>query len=149
MTPREHARLARELIKRCGGLREAAAACRVGKSVLSSYQDPHSGSCMAADVMADLEEYCGDDLYSREISRNLHRDDVVADLHHTVCELTEGAANLQRRMRDALRDGDVTPNEWNELAAIEREVEATLNTLKSTRRGLEAGTGKVTQARFG
>ena len=67
MTPRQHAKLARALIMACGGLDEAAAACRVGKSSLSDYQLPQIAAFMPADVMADLEAYCGEPIYSREL----------------------------------------------------------------------------------
>lgn len=67
MTPRRHAKLAHDLIEACGGLAEAASACRVSKSVLSTYQNPNEASTMPADVMADLEAYCGEPIYSREI----------------------------------------------------------------------------------
>ena len=68
MTPKRHAKLARDLIAACGGLDEAAAACRVGASRLSDYQLPQLASTMPADVMADLEAYCGEPIYSRELA---------------------------------------------------------------------------------
>ncbi len=54
MNSRHHARLARQLIDACGGLDEAVRECRVGKSALSDYQNPHITAFMPADVMADL-----------------------------------------------------------------------------------------------
>lgn len=68
MNPKRHAKLARDLIAACGGLEESAANCRVGRSVLSDYQLPQIASTMAADVMTDLEAYCGEPIYSREIA---------------------------------------------------------------------------------
>ena len=68
MNSKRHAKLARDLIEACGGLDEAAAICRVGKSSLSDYQLPQISTTMPADVMADLEAYCGEPIYSREIA---------------------------------------------------------------------------------
>jgi hypothetical protein len=62
---RAHALAARRLIAACGGLIEAAAACRVGKSQLADYQAAEGLGFMPADVMADLEAYCGSPIYSR------------------------------------------------------------------------------------
>ena len=49
MNSRHHARLARQLIDACGGLDEALRECRVGKSALSDYQNPHITAFMPAD----------------------------------------------------------------------------------------------------
>ena len=68
MNSRQHKRHAKALIEACGGLDEAAAACRVSKTSLSDYQNPCLTSFMPADVMADLEAYCGEPIYSRAIA---------------------------------------------------------------------------------
>lgn len=62
-----HASLARQLIERCGDLDEAARECRVGRSNLSDYQNPHKPPTMPADVIYDLEAYCGEPIYSRQL----------------------------------------------------------------------------------
>lgn len=106
MTPREHARLARLLIRACGGLEEAAGACRVGKTSLSNYQNPHLGDFIPADVMADLEEHCGEPIYSRALfearpevaqARDTERDR-LANVH----------AEAERQLRDV---GDLIKRE--------------------------------------
>lgn len=88
ITPRRHARLARNLIEACGGLEEAATACRVRKSSLSLYQCPQDAATMPADVMADLEAYCGEPIYSREIAEARPSapvgGDVVVETHEVV-----------------------------------------------------------------
>lgn len=68
MNPKRHAKLARDLIDACGGLTEASDNCRVGVSTLSTYQNPNEAATMPADVMACLEAYCGEPIYSREIA---------------------------------------------------------------------------------
>lgn len=62
-----HASLARQLIERCGDLDEAARECRVGRSNLSDYQNPHKPLTMPADVIFALEAYCGEPIYSRAL----------------------------------------------------------------------------------
>ena len=69
MNARRHARLAHELIDACGGLDEASQACRVGKTRLSDYQNPSANCFMAADVIADLEAYCGQAIYSGALAQ--------------------------------------------------------------------------------
>lgn len=64
LSRRQHARLAKQLIEQCGGLDEAVTACRVGRSQLSDYQNPNGEGFMPADVMVDLEAYCGSAIYS-------------------------------------------------------------------------------------
>ena len=88
MNARKHARLAHQLIAACGGLEESAAACRVGRSALSDYQNPCLTSFMPADVICDLEAYCGDALYSREMMESRPseptRGDVMVETHEAV-----------------------------------------------------------------
>lgn len=88
MNSRRHARLAHDLIAACGGLEEAALACRVGKSALSDYQNSCLTSFMPADVICDLEAYCGDALYSRAIMEarpsEPTRGDVMVETHEAV-----------------------------------------------------------------
>lgn len=88
MNARKHARLAHDLITACGGLDEAAHACRVGKSSLSDYQNPVLTAFMPADVICDLEAYCGDAIYSRAIMESRPseptRGDVMVETHEAV-----------------------------------------------------------------
>ena len=73
MTPLRHALCARMLIKACGGLEEAATACRLEKSQLGNFQDaervqdPARAQFMPADVIHALETYCGQRIYSRAL----------------------------------------------------------------------------------
>ena len=69
MTPRRHALFAKTLIARCGGLDEVLAipGLRVKKPQLSNYQNPHVAAFMPADVIALLEGYCGEPIYSRAL----------------------------------------------------------------------------------
>jgi hypothetical protein len=88
MNARRHARLASDLIAACGGLEEAAAACRVGKSSLSDYQNAVLTAFMPADVIDDLQAYCGDALYSRALTEERPseptRGDVMVETHEAV-----------------------------------------------------------------
>jgi hypothetical protein len=112
---RWHATLARRLIAACGGLEEAAQECRVQKSVLGDYQSPHTDAFMPADVMADLEAYCGEALYSRALAEALPASGATRALTEEVCDVVESAADLQRRVRLAVKDGTINPRERADL----------------------------------
>lgn len=107
---RWHAMHARRLIAACGGLDESAGVCRVQKSQLSDYQSPHVEAFMPADVIADLEAYAGEPLYSRALVGELP-DAPARSLTDEVCDVVESAADLQRLVRRAMADGQLTPAE--------------------------------------
>jgi predicted ATPase with chaperone activity len=121
-----HARLARRLIEACGGLEEAAQACRVSKSKLSDYQNPMVGLFMPADVMFDLEAYAGEPSYSRALFEARPEGPPTSDLMKEAAEATEAVARLQGAVRKALDDGDLSPNEADRLAALHSEAETEL-----------------------
>lgn len=114
MNSRQHALLARQLIAACGGLNEAPRACRLNRSRLAEFQDPDAGAFMPADVMGDLERYCGEAIYSRALA-----DDPRAagdgDLASESAETVEDAALLQRFVRLALKRGRLTPRERTDI----------------------------------
>lgn len=116
MNPRQHARLARALIDACGGLAEASEACGTSKSVLSTYQNPEEHATMSARVIADLEAYCGEPLYSRALFEARPSAADARDLLDEACEAAEAVAGFQRKVRLATRDGQITPRERDDLA---------------------------------
>lgn len=89
LTAKRHAHLARELIKACDGLLASESVCRVGRTSLSNYCDPDHPNHMPADVMAALEAYCRQPLYSREIAAALSDQD--RDLQDFLTEILEGS----------------------------------------------------------
>lgn len=140
MNEREHARLARELIDACGGLDEAGRACGLSKPVLSNYQQAHHASTMPAKVIACLERYCGKAIYSAALFDLV---DARADggcLRELVCSLTEAAAGLQHRVREAMADERLTPRELDEIARAERLAEEALESFRAARRHAETPT---------
>lgn len=137
MNPREHARMARMLIDACNGLDEAAAACRVSKSKLSDYQNPHVGLFMPADVMCDLERYCGRAIYSAAIFDRVQPGVVSADLEAVTCDLSEAGSELQRLTRKALADRKLTPREIDELSKAEAAVAESLDRVRGAREAAE------------
>jgi hypothetical protein len=94
MNARKHTRLAKTLIDACGGLEEAASACRLNKSRLSDFQNPNSGSFMPADVIVDLEAYCGEPLYSREIFESRPSEPVAGNALVETHEVVTAASAL-------------------------------------------------------
>ena len=139
LSHREHARLARELIDHCGGLEEAAGACRVRKSALSGYQNPEDPSTMPADVMDALEEYAGQGpVYSGAIAERRIFPTPIANLSELSCDLSEQSLQVQALIRKSLADGQLSPRELDQIAEAEREVEEALNRLKAARHSAEA-----------
>lgn len=125
MTPMRHALLARTLIKACGGLDEAAAACRLGKSQLANFQDAERAQdesraqFMPTDVLADLEAYCGKPLYSRALADARPGAAESACLLEEACLTVETATKLMGDVRNALADGVI---DAGERQAIQRTI---------------------------
>ncbi len=121
MNRRAHALAARRLVAACGGLMEAAAACRVGKTQLADYQSAEGVGFMPADVMADLEAYCGAPIYSRVLVEARPAGPDTRDLAREACDAAEAAGRLQRGARQAADDGAITERERRELVDIYAE----------------------------
>ena len=126
MTPRQHAHLARQLINACGGPQEAAAACRASDTSLSRYQTPDAGAFMPADVMADLEGYCGQPVYSRALFEARPACSDASDLVKEGCEAAEAGVDLQREIRLTAADGIITPRKRQRLAELHARAEQEL-----------------------
>lgn len=94
MTPQRHAKLARDLIAACNGLDEATTACRLNRSRLSEFQNWRSGSFMPADVVADLEAYCGEAIYSRALFEARPSEPVAGDALGETHDVALAAAAL-------------------------------------------------------
>jgi len=122
MNRRHHAMLSRMLIAACGTLAEAAGACRVSVPQLSDYQSATGESFMPADVIADLEAYCGARIYSRALFETCPQQQVARDLVQEACDAAEGASDLQRQIRLAAADGVITPAERSRLERKHAEV---------------------------
>ena len=139
LSPREHARLARDLISACGGLEEAARACRVGKSSLANYQNASDPLTMPADIMDALEEYAQQGpIYSGAIAERRMFPTQVANLADAACDLSEQTLETQSLIRKALADNHLSPRELDAIVRAERDAEAALERLKSARRAIEA-----------
>lgn len=102
-----HALLARELIAACGGLDEAAGACRLKKSRLSECQVPGSGAFLPIDAVCELEAYCGRPLVSQAMVDARPAAAEPGPLADEACGTAEDASDLQRLVRRtlALRHG--------------------------------------------
>lgn len=141
LSNREHARLARQLIEACGGLEEAASACRVGKSALSSYQSPHEDQWMPVDVVDALEIYAGrGPIYSGAISDRRVITSGAASIGDAACNLSEMVLEAQAVVRRAIADGKVSPRELDAIHQAEADCERALDQLKAARRAIEAAT---------
>lgn len=136
MNAKRHAALARKLIAACEGLEVAADNCRVKTSSLSRFCDPKSGHFMPADVISDLEQYCGEPIYSQALCEGRPAAPQPANLLSEVCETTEVSANLQRVVREALGDGKLSQQED---AAIEAELLRLEDQVRELRAARERG----------
>lgn len=129
------------MIEACGGLEEAASACRVGKSALSSYQCPHEDAYMPSDVMDALECYAGrGPIYSGAISDRRVITSGAASIGDAACNLSEMVLEAQAVVRRAIADGKVSPRELDAIHQAEADCERALDQLKAARRAIEAAT---------
>lgn len=111
-----HGHLARQLIKACGGVMAAQDLCSVQKSALSAYCQPHEAPTMPADVIADLEEYCGQPIYSSALARRVNGGlsaNLITDAIGTACL----ASGLAADIHEANADGRIDMAEQRELMA--------------------------------
>lgn len=134
MTPekhRAHALLARQLIRACGGLAEAAGACRLEKSRLQQFTDPMTGALTPLDVIEDLQEYCGSKLYFEGLAAMLPCAGGEVGLRDESCSLTEAAVAIQADIRRALADGVLSPAEKREVEILIQAAERHLRCLRS------------------
>lgn len=118
MTPMRHSQLARLLIKECGGLEDAAKACRLSKSQLSNAQLPHHDAVLAIDVVADLEAYCGKPIYSSALVDHCAEVDIECDFVGEAIELNAKTALLLSHIHEAKADGVITPAEASTIMTI-------------------------------
>lgn len=129
LTPRYHALLARKLIAACDGLTSAEAACRASRSSLSNYQNPNQAAQMPADVMGDLEAYCGEAIYSGALARHANGPSASGDLLGCSLSLSSCATSLASEVHAALEDGTICPRERDELRARAQAAQDALGSL--------------------
>jgi hypothetical protein len=129
---RQHAQLVRRLVAACGGVDEIVRenACRLRATRLYLLQDPKSATFMGADVIADLEAYCGEPIYSQAIAHARPHSPDHQGATVEACELTEEAAEIQEIVRTAVAGG-LSPN-------AARRIEALLCALERRAAGLRA-----------
>lgn len=138
LSEREHARLAKLLISEAGGLDECARVTGLHKSVLSRYSQPHYAETMPARVLHLLESHCGRPVYSSAMFDCFGMPQVTAGLKDIACDLTEKAAEAQTLIRRALTDDRLSPRELADIAALENQLEAAVESLKCARLAAEA-----------
>ncbi|HWT12269.1 MAG TPA: hypothetical protein VN231_05920 [Allosphingosinicella sp.] len=146
---RFHKVKARELVKRVGGLEDAADYCRLGKSQLSDCCNPNVVAFLPSDAVEDLEAVAGEPvmtrMQAREAGFGLVRlpdpgaaptvwSGFIARLGREAGELIEGICT------DLTDDNDVTPAEAGrrladaaDLVRVAVELEAALKTRAAAR----------------
>lgn len=133
MSNARHASLVEQLYAACGGVPDivASKACRLDKSRLYEFADPRAGAYMPADVMVDLESYCGEPIYSRAILE--HRPSAVeaAELLQEVLDSTEAVVDLQRHVREASADGHIDAHERKAIDGLLAAAETRLRQVRA------------------
>lgn len=131
MDAKRHAWLARRLIERCGGLRQAATLCRLNFSRLSDFQNPNvEGGFMPADVIADLEAYCGQPVYSQALIDHCPGGVAAGAVLDEACDTVEAAAALMAAARAAAADGRLSRAERDRLEQLMTRLEAEARQLR-------------------
>lgn len=119
-----HATLARQLIEACGGATQVAGnACRLEKTRLYECCDPGSGAFLPADVIVDLESYCGEPIYSRAMVEHRPAREEVQGLVDETSDGTELMAGLQALARRAAADGTIDAKERASIFAVLETIE--------------------------
>ncbi len=131
MNAMRHALLARQLIAACGGLAEAASACRLGRASLSRIQDPRAAQYMPADAIADLEAYCGEPIYSRAMTAARPGQATAETVMAEACDTVAAAAEMLQAARAAASDGEISPAELRLLETAFAKVETQLAEFRS------------------
>lgn len=117
MNIRQHKAAARALIAACGGLDEAAAVCRVGRTSLSNYENVNETATMPADIITELEAYCGGrSIYSARLYAAADRPEPSLDLQGDALRLTELGARMTRELHEYLADHHLDERERRALA---------------------------------
>lgn len=135
---RDHARYADELIEACGGLEEAASACRVRRSSLSNYANPNHDWTMPGDVIAALERHCRQAIYSKALFDAHKAKPITGCLNALAFDLARESMDVAVTVRDALADGVLYTNDLDAIADAERDAELALERVRGVRRAIEA-----------
>lgn len=117
MSNARHASLVEQLYAACGGVPAIveAKACRLQKTQLYEFADPRAGAYMPADVIVDLEGYCGFPIYSRGMLEHRPSEVEAAELLHEVLSSTEAVVDLQKMVREHTADGHLDARERKEI----------------------------------
>ena len=111
------------LIKACGGLEEASAACAAScrpYSVphLSRCQRPDTPDFLPIDIVLCLQDYCGEPLITAAMTEVRPAGDVVGCLRDEVADVIERGGDLSKAVRAAMADGQVDPREGAEIGVM-------------------------------
>lgn len=127
------------LVKACGGLEEASRACAqlarpYSVAQLSRCQTAGAGCFAPSDIIACLEDYCGDPIFGRALVEARPCATEIDSAMTEAAETTEAAASFQSKVRRAVADGVVTAAEQAEL---EREAEALFEQARQSREAVQ------------
>ncbi|WP_292065956.1 hypothetical protein [Brevundimonas sp. UBA7664] len=137
MNATQHTLLARALIDACGGV---DACCkpvtRVERSQLYAYRDFNSGVFMPADIIEQLESRCENPVYSAFLFHSRPAKTPAARLEAVGFLIGEGGVAIQRAIRLAAEDGELSDNEKRGIEEMCLEHE---DLLRQARASMETG----------
>lgn len=131
MNARRHSLLARNLIKACGGLEESSKACRIQKSQLSNAQNANNDGVLPIDVVADLESYCGDALYSRAMIEACRAVSGSGDVVGEAIDVNAQVAALSSHIHHAKSDNIISLREADKIQGVIESVRKGLARIES------------------
>lgn len=111
------------LLKACGGLEEASAACEAS---CRPYSVAHLSRCQRAetpdflpiDIVLCLEAYCGQPIVTAAMAEVRPAGELVGCLRDEVADVIERGGDLSKAVRAAMADGQVDPREGAEIGVM-------------------------------
>lgn len=139
LNQRQQASVTKRLTRACGGLEEASRAClAAGRpysvAQLSRCQTVGSGCSMPLDVIAILEDYCGESVVGQALLDARPTVAEIGNLMSEAAETTEAAAGFQAKVRRAVADGVVSAAEQ---ADLEAEADALFEQARQSREAIQ------------
>lgn len=133
MTNARHAQLAGQLFAACGGVTKIVAekACRLDKTRLYEFADERADAFMPADVIADLEAWCGEPIYSRGLVEHRPAQVHAENLLNETMEMTEISARLMGLVREATADKTIDTAERRKITRGLDELEQQLREMRA------------------
>lgn len=136
----------RRVVTAAGGQQSAACITRVVQQNMSRYGGPNEPQFMPVDVVADLETDIGDPIITRVLAdlagyslvKKREGNNQKPFIQH-LSEVTREQSDVVSALADALKDGEVSPDEAQDILKEIEEAEQKLASLKTHLKSLIEG----------